>query len=53
MKNTTIEICLFACMLLSTLIIFASMVMRDVNLCLIAFTTFLVSAITLIVKLKK
>jgi hypothetical protein len=53
MKKTTIEICLFACMLVSTLVILLSMGMRDINICLISFATFLIASITLIVKLKK
>lgn len=53
MKNTTIETILFSLMLLCTIVIMYAMVERDVNLCLVAFYTFLASAIALIVKLKK
>ena len=53
MKNTTIETSLFSLMLLSTIVIMYAMFERDVNVCLIAFATFLFASITLIVKLKK
>jgi hypothetical protein len=52
-QSIAIETILFALMLMSTLVIFLSMGVRDVNLCLAAFVTFLFSAVALIVKLKK
>jgi hypothetical protein len=52
-QSIAIETILFALMLMSTLVIFLSMGVRDVNVCLLAFATFLFSAVSLIVKLKK
>lgn len=54
MKRTqTIEVVLFSMMLFSTLVIFTSMVMRDVTIFGMGFVAFLYSAIALIVTLKK
>lgn len=54
MKNSiALETILFALMLVSTIVILISMGVREVNLCLLAFATFLFSAVALIVKLKK
>ena len=52
-QSIAFETILFALMLVSTLVIFLSMGVRDVNLCLVAFATFLLSAVSLVVKLKK
>jgi len=52
-KSIALETILFALMLTSTIVILISMVERDVNVCFLAFATFLFSAIALIVKLKK
>jgi hypothetical protein len=52
-SSIVLETILFALMLISTIIILISMVVRDVNVCCLAFATFLFSAIVLIVKLKK
>jgi hypothetical protein len=52
-KSIALETILFACMLTSTIIIMISMVERDVELCLVAFYTFILSAIALILFLKK
>lgn len=54
MKNSIVlETILFALMLVSTIVILASMVYQDVYVCMLAFATFLFSAIALIIKLKK
>lgn len=51
-KSIALETILFACMLVSTIIIMISIVERDVELCLVSFYAFILSAIALIVKLK-
>jgi hypothetical protein len=52
-QSIAFETILFALMLVSTIVILISMGVRDVNVCLLAFATFLFSAVSLIVKLKK
>ena len=52
-QSIALETILFALMLVSTLVILISIMTRDVNVCMIAFATFLVSAVSLIIKLKK
>lgn len=52
-SSIVLETILFALMLVSTIVILASMVYQDVNVCMLAFATFLFSAIALIIKLKK
>lgn len=52
-SSIVLETILFALMLITTIVILISMVYQDVNVCFIAFATFLFSAIALIIKLKK
>jgi hypothetical protein len=52
-SSIVLETILFALMLISTIIILISMVVIDVNVCFLAFATFLLSAIALILQLKK
>lgn len=54
MKRThTIEVVLISMMLLSTLVIFTSMVMGDIVIFAVGFNSFLYSAFSLIVTTKK